>query len=89
VPQLTKSSWDVSSVSWLKITDVSGTICFHYQGCDGDETYVIFNQLTRLISQEDFIFIRRRESFRSYIHILVYSALGPAAHLAGTDRVPS
>jgi hypothetical protein len=39
------------------------------------ETYVIFNQLTRLIARENFINFSRRKSFRSYIRSMRFDVL--------------
>jgi hypothetical protein len=57
---LIKPSQAVSRVSWLKLTDVSGTMSVPYSRAVimrtemVSETSVIFNQLTRLIAREGF-----------------------------------
>jgi hypothetical protein len=59
---LIKISRAISRVSWLNITDISGTISVPIiravlmMGTDmGPETSVIFKQLSRLIARKDFI----------------------------------
>jgi hypothetical protein len=52
-----KSPQAISCVSWLKITDVSGTISVPQT----------LKTLTHLIAQEDFINFSSHESFRSCI----------------------
>jgi hypothetical protein len=66
VEHLIKCFWAVSHVSWLKVTDVSGTRSAITGLSVASETVVIFNQVTTLIMAQDFINVGRPERVRSY-----------------------